>query len=75
MIRYRTSACRGCPLREKCTTNREGRRFERRVDQGAVDAMNERMKTWEGRAMVEVRQTLCEDPFGTIKRGFGQRDL
>ncbi len=37
--------------------------------------MNERMKTWKGRKMVEVRKTLCEHPFGTIKRGFGQRDL
>ncbi len=75
MVRYHTSACHTCMLRAKCTSSPRGRSIARREDDSAVDAMNERMKTWKGRKMVEVRKTLCEHPFGTIKRGFGQRDL
>jgi len=75
LVRYHTSGCHACVFRAKCTSNQGGRSIARRDDESAVDTMNERMKTWEGRTMVEVRKTLCEHPFGTIKRGFGQRDL
>ena len=75
LVRYHTPACHTCVFRAKCTSNPEGRSIARRDGESSVDAMNERMKTWEGRTMVEVRKTLCEHPFGTIKRGFGQMDL
>ena len=71
-IRYHTSACRGCLLRVRCTLSLTGRSIQRREDEGVVDEMNARMRTWEGRRMMEIRQSLVEHPFGTIKRGFNQ---
>lgn len=72
MVRYKTTACRGCPLRKKCSSSPGGRAIHRREDEGVVDVMNARMRTWEGRRMMELRQTLVEHPFGTIKRGLNQ---
>lgn len=67
---YRTSACRDCPLKDKCTTNRDGRRITRWVDEHLLEAMAARLKA-HPEYRVE-RSSLVEHPFGTLKRGMNQ---
>lgn len=67
---YRTSACRHCPLKDKCTTNRHGRRITRWLDEHLLEAMAQRLKA-HPEYRIE-RSSLVEHPFGTLKRGMNQ---
>lgn len=67
---YKTSACRDCPLKEKCTQNAEGRRITRWVDEHLLEEMAQRLKA-HPEYRIE-RSSLAEHPFGTLKRGMNQ---
>lgn len=67
---YKTSACRDCPLKEKCTQNAEGRRITRWVDEHLLEEMAQRLKS-HPEYRIE-RSSLVEHPFGTLKRGMNQ---
>jgi hypothetical protein len=70
---YRTKACSTCPHHmTRCTLNPEGRTMERSEYETVLEAMSARMKTGEGRRILELRKALAEHPFGTIKRGLEQ---
>lgn len=68
---YKTPHCKNCPVLNQCTKNTKGRGrvIERSEHQDTVDRNNERMKTQ--RELYNRRQTICEHPFGTIKRAWG----
>jgi transposase len=67
---YRTAACKNCPLKDKCTTNRDGRRITRWVDEHWLEEMAQRLKA-HPEYRIE-RSSLVEHPFGTLKRGMNQ---
>lgn len=69
---YRTNACKRCPFfMTKCTKNRiHGRMIKRWEHEEILEEMKQRIK--EEPNKVEVRKTLTEHPFGTIKRAFNQ---
>lgn len=67
---YRTAACKNCPLKDKCTTNRDGRRITRWVDEHLLEEMAQRLKA-HPEYRIE-RSSLVEHPFGTLKRGMNQ---
>lgn len=67
---YTTTACRDCPLRAQCTTSKYGRKIKRWVDQAVIDRLRERIRGQP--ELLKQRKTLCEHPFGTIKRGMDQ---
>ena len=70
---YRAKACLSCPHHLKgCTTNKEGRIFTRGEYEEAVKRTDALRTTPKGQAMVELRKTLVEHPFGTIKRAMNQ---
>ncbi len=70
---YRTNACFTCPYHmTRCTRNPEGRFIQRTEHETVLEAMSTRMKTGEGRRILELRKALVEHPFGTIKRGLEQ---
>lgn len=70
---YKTKACLTCPHHLKgCTTNKEGRIVTRGEHAKVVERTDALRETPEGRANVELRKTLVEHPFGTIKRAFDQ---
>jgi transposase len=59
-------ACAGCPLREQCTSSKDGRRIMRTPEEERVDAMARRLK---GRPELMLqRKSTVEHPFGTLKR-------
>jgi len=63
---YEGVACRGCPLRSRCTRRRAGnRRLTRWVHEAVIEAMQQRM--WQHPEKIKQRKQLVEHPFGTIK--------
>lgn len=70
-VRYyaNSAACRGCPLREQCTSSKEGRRISRRADEPWAEAMEERVQARP--ELQQQRKCVVEHPFGTMKRGMG----
>jgi transposase len=59
-----TAAGRKCPLKEPCTSNTDGRRLTRGVDEHILERMEERLNATP--ASMQERKPLVEHPFGTI---------
>lgn len=66
---YRTSDCKACALKKQCTRNKGNRTLTREEEEGVMEAMAERVQAHPEK--MKLRKTLCEHPFGTIKRWFG----
>lgn len=65
---YRTDGCKSCSLRKYCTKLNK-RIIHRSEYQHAVDRNNENIRQNPG--YYKRRQSICEHPFGTIKRQWG----
>jgi transposase len=66
---YRASGCGSCPLKSKCTRNKDNRTITREDNEYLMEAMAERMKAQPEK--FKLRKQLAEHPFGTIKRWMG----
>jgi len=66
--RYRTSACKTCSIKSKCTTGKE-RRMRRWQHEAVVDAVQARLDREPER--MKARRETVEHPFGTIKLWMG----
>jgi transposase len=66
--RYRTSACKTCSIKSKCTTGKE-RRMRRWEHEAVVDAVQARLDREPGR--MKSRRETVEHPYGTIKSWMG----
>lgn len=64
-----SKACKGCPNRDKCTKNKQGRQIVRNESEQIIEEAAERYKTKI--ELYKLRQQLVEHPFGTIKRSLG----
>jgi transposase len=62
---YKTSACRTCAIKAKCTRNKEGRRITRWVDEHIMERMQARIDA--NPELMKKRKQIVEHPFGTIK--------
>ena len=62
---YKTSACRACAIKAKCTRNKEGRRITRWVDEHIMERMQARIDA--NPELMKKRKQIVEHPFGTIK--------
>jgi transposase len=68
--KYRTSACKECPVQSLCTSRADGRReIERSQYADAVEENNQRYR--ENGQLYRKRQEINEHIFGTIKRQWG----
>ena len=65
----RATGCKTCALKSRCTRNRANRTLTREANEPLMEAMAARMKAQPGK--FQLRKTLAEHPFGTIKRWFG----
>jgi len=75
-VYYDTKACRDCPNREKCTTNkRGGRHISRNPYQDVLDINNARMLTDKGRETFRERKKIVEHPYGTTKAVWGYKQF
>ncbi len=63
------TACKGCPVKEKCTKSKKGRSIFRHKDQDFLDTIDK--GTEVNKEKYRLRQTIVEHPFGTVKRSWG----
>lgn len=66
---YRTSACRHCPVRTRCTKNRNGRMIERSIYTPCFEQNAHNMAAQP--EIYKQRKCIVEHPFGTLKRQWG----
>jgi transposase len=67
---YRTTACKSCAVRSRCTENKRGRTIKRLIDEAVLERMAERLRGSPEK--MRLRGSLVEHPFGTMKRGMNQ---
>ena len=67
--KYRTSACKECPVKHLCTSRKGGREVDRSQYADAVEENNKRYQ--ENPQLYRKRQEINEHIFGTIKRQWG----
>src|SRR3984893_5471487 len=66
---YRASGCRSCPLKPKCTRNKENRTITRLAGEEVQERMAERVA--RNPRIMHRRKAIIEHCFGTIKRSLG----
>jgi transposase len=67
--KYRTSACKTCPVKDLCTSRKGGREIDRSQYADAVEENHQRYK--DNPQLYRKRQEINEHIFGTIKRKWG----
>ena len=67
--KYRTSACKTCPVKDQCTSRKGGRELDRSQYADAVEENHQRYQANPQR--YRKRQEINEHIFGTIKRKWG----
>ena len=67
--KYRTPACKECPVKSLCTSRKGGREIDRSQYADAVEENNKRYQ--ENAQLYRKRQEINEHIFGTIKRQWG----
>jgi transposase len=67
--KYRTSACKTCPVKYLCTSRKGGREIDRSQYADAVEENNKRYHA--NPQLYRKRQEINEHIFGTIKRQWG----
>ena len=72
---YRGTQCAGCQLRPQCTTSEKGRIVYRYHNQDWRDNYREHMNKGSSKAIVALRKSLVEHPFGTVKLWGGKLPL
>jgi transposase len=66
---YRASGCKSCPLKVKCTRNKENRTITRLAAEEVQEKMAERVA--RNPQIMRRRKAIIEHCFGTIKRSLG----
>jgi transposase len=66
---YKTKACKNCPIRGLCTTNKNGRFIERGIYQETLENNENRVN--QNPDYYRLRQQITEHQFGTLKRQWG----
>ena len=64
---YSTKECRTCEIKNKCTSNKKGRRITRWVDEAILEEMSQRVRA--NPEKMKKRKAIVEHPYGTMKRG------
>ena len=68
---YTTHACYSCSQKKRCTRSKTTRYIYRWVDEEVMELLKKRVQ--ENKEKVELRKSLVEHPFGTIKHWMGHR--
>ena len=73
--KYQGRDCKHCPLIKFCTQSKKGRIIYRRADAEPIREYMKKCKGMKYKALILLRKTLVEHPFGTIKYWMGQITL
>lgn len=72
--RYRSTACRTCPVREQCTEEKRGRTIDLSIrHHQATERQRLKRAVPENKALLKRRMPIAERPFASIKHRFGFR--
>ena len=66
---YRSTACKECEVRAKCTASPRGRAIQR--NESALNVLRNKENMEQNMEIYKQRQAIVEHPFGTIKRNWG----
>ena len=66
---YRASECKACPIKARCTRNKQNRTITRLAFEEVQEAMEQRVRA--NPQIMRRRKTIIEHVFGTIKRSLG----
>lgn len=69
MKHYKTKECNNCPVKNLCTTNKEGRLIERSEHAEYIE--QNRLNIAANPKLYKKRQAIVEHPYGIIKRQWG----
>ncbi|MGE5795692.1 MAG: transposase [Ignavibacteria bacterium] len=72
---YKTKECKGCPIKNQCTTSKDGRLKIRYVNQDFRDAYREKMQREDSKQKMIIRRTVAEHPFAIMKLWLGKNQL
>lgn len=62
-------ACKACPVKDKCTSSKRGRRISRSKHQDVMETVDRRTRV--NKELYAKRQLIIEHVFGTLKRTMG----
>ncbi len=66
---YKTKACKTCPVKEQCTTAKNGKIVQRSEYTAYIEENAKRIA--QSQNLYKKRQAIVEHPFGTLKRPWG----
>lgn len=69
---YKGVDCGKCPVKNKCTRAKTGRRVHRNINQEWIDKYKASLETRTAKNKIKERKALVEHPFGTIKLMMGK---
>ena len=69
---YSCDDCAGCPLRDKCTKSKTGRRIKVNISHDWIDNYRQWLQRDETKKKIRERKSIVEHPFGTIKMIMGK---
>ena len=69
--RYTTHACYSCTQKQKCTRSKTTRYIHRWVDEEVMELLKKRVQ--ENKEKLDLRKSLVEHPFGTLKHWMEHR--
>jgi len=70
---YRTTACKTCPKKNNCTKDKWTRRIYRWIHEDLAEQLEAKVK--KNPEKMNLRKTLVEHPFGTLKHTMGHKDF
>lgn len=68
---YRCKQCRGCPHKTLCTKDKGGRRICVRPEDALLRRNREKMRTEQGKQMMQQRGTIVEPVFAVMREHMG----
>ena len=64
---YSTKACHDCPLKEKCTTSKDGRQLKRYDGDELKEALNQVMEHPQAKKRLRQRKAMVEPVFSHLR--------
>ena len=71
ILKYICRGCKVCDKRFLCTKSAKGRMIQVYIRKEEMDKYKDKIRSEEGKKLIEKRKEICEHPFGTIKRSLG----
>ena len=72
---YKGRDCGNCPIKDKCTTSKNGRCISRYINSDWLDNYKKKMNSLQAKGKMKQRKSQVEHVFGTFKQWMGKTPL